>query len=90
LGQYAFAAKPKHPFIKLLIDSIHVNIGQILQQHNVSPNKELYVYTTTGPDFVSKLYMDYLNKPNIKILHNNTRQYFGKYAQHKYFGTWKG
>jgi mannosyltransferase OCH1-like enzyme len=89
LGQYAFAAKPKHPFIKLLIDSIHVNIGQILQQHNVSPNKELYVYSTTGPDFVSKLYMDYLNKPNIKILHNNTRQYFGKYAQHNYFGTWK-
>jgi len=89
LGQYAFGAKAKDPFIKLLVDSIHTNINEIVQKYNSTLNKEIYVYSTTGPDFVSKLYIDYAHQYEVKILHNNTRQYFGKYAQHNYFGTWK-
>jgi len=89
LGQYAFAAKAKDPFIKLLIDNIHMNIGEIIQKYSMVANKEMYVYTTTGPDYVSNLYLQYNDKLNVKILHNNKRQYFGNYAQHKFFGTWK-
>jgi|694.fasta_scaffold01837_8 hypothetical protein len=89
LGQYAFGAKVQNLFIKSLIDHIHINIDKIISLYNISRNKEIYVYTTTGPDFVSKVYLDFINKNSIKILHNNTRQQFGKYAQHKYFGTWK-
>jgi mannosyltransferase OCH1-like enzyme len=87
LGQYAFAAEPKHPFIKLLIDNIHQNVNLYIK--NYTPNSEHYVYLTTGPDFVSNLYMDYPNKSSIQILEYDKRQYFGKYARHNYFGTWK-
>jgi mannosyltransferase OCH1-like enzyme len=87
LGQYAFAAEPRHPFIKLLIDNIHQNVNLYIK--NYTPNSEHYVYLTTGPDFVSNLYMDYPNKSSIQILEYDKRQYFGKYARHNYFGTWK-
>jgi hypothetical protein len=95
LGQYAFGAKPKNPFIKQLVDSIHNNIDDInkvfsiMQGKNGVKNMEFFVYSTTGPDFVSNEYLLYDNKKNVKILDNNTRQFFGKYAQHNYFGTWK-
>jgi len=86
LGQYAFAAEPKNNFIKLLIDNIHDNIDKYV---NIANNSELYVYKTTGPDYVTNLYMDYDDKNAITILHNNKRQYFGDYAKHNYFGSWK-
>lgn len=97
LGQYAFGAKPRNPFIKQLIDSIHRNIDKTvavfsqIQGRNVGMNKntEFFVYSTTGPDFVSNEYMLFSDKKSVKILDNNTRQFFGKYAQHRYFGTWK-
>ena len=87
LGQYAFAAEPKNPFIKSLIDNIHNNINKIIK--TVNHNHEDYVYTTTGPDYVSKIYLEYKDKENIHILDNKKRQYFGDFAQHKYFGSWK-
>jgi len=87
LGQYAFAASPKHPFIKLLIDTIHQNLHKYIR--NYVPNSEDYVYLTTGPDYVTKLYMNYSNKNSVQILNYDKRQYFGKYAKHNYFGTWK-
>uniref|UniRef100_A0A6C0KIH4 Glycosyltransferase n=1 Tax=viral metagenome TaxID=1070528 RepID=A0A6C0KIH4_9ZZZZ len=86
LGQYAFAASPKHPFIKLLIDRIHQNILKYIYNKN---DTELYVYKSTGPDYVTQLYIDYEDKDNILVLHNNKRQYFGDYARHNYFGSWK-
>lgn len=90
LGQYAFGAKPQDPFIKEIIDRIHKDINQTIQLYSLSQNKEIYVYQTTGPDFVSKLYQEYTDKKNVKILHySNTRQHFGKYAKHNFFGTWK-
>jgi mannosyltransferase OCH1-like enzyme len=87
LGQYAFAAKEKHPFIKKLVDNIHKNIDKYLKYANYE--SEDYVYKTTGPDFVTSLYMTYSNKDDIFVVNNGRRQFFGDYAQHQFFGTWK-
>jgi mannosyltransferase OCH1-like enzyme len=87
LGQYAFAASPKHPFIKEIIERIHNNIYNYIK--NVDNKSHDYIYKTTGPDFITEVYMTYKNKNNIKILDVGKRQYFGDYARHLYFGTWK-
>ncbi len=94
LGQYAFGAKPKHPFVKLLIENINKNIDYYIEQEKkIIPNNEndfnLYVYRSTGPDFVTNVYLNYSDKYNIKILHYPKHQYFGEYAKHNYYGTWK-
>lgn len=87
LGQYAFAAAPKHPFIKKIIDTIHANIHKYIRTVNFDSDE--YVYSSTGPDFVTDVYLNYNNKNDITILDNGKRQYFGDYARHHYFGTWK-
>jgi mannosyltransferase OCH1-like enzyme len=87
LGQYAFGAAPGDPFIKLVIDKIHMNINNYI--HYFIPNSDDYVYKTTGPDFITNVYSSYKNKDDIKILHYDKRQCFGKYATHDYVGTWK-
>jgi len=87
LGQYAFAACPKHPFIKTLVDNIHTNVNRYIKMVNF--NSEDYVYKTTGPDYVTDLYIDYEDKDDIFVVNNGRRQYFGDYAKHNYFGTWK-
>ena len=87
LGQYAFAAAPKHPFIKSLIDDIHANINKHIR--NVNLKSEDYVYKSTGPDFVTDMYIKYENQNEVFILNNGKRQRFGDYAKHNYFGTWK-
>lgn len=87
VGQYAFAAEPKNKFIKSLIDGIHKNINRIIR--NVNHNDDNYVYVTTGPDYVTKKYMEYKEKSDVEILNNEKRQQFGDYAEHKYFGSWK-
>ena len=92
LGQYGFAAKPKHEFIKQIIDNIHYNMLNIVKMYNSyisEKNYENYVYSTTGPDYVTNQYIKYANKSNIKILKIKQRQYFGRYARHLYVGSWK-
>jgi len=89
LGQYAFAAVPKHPFIKMLIDTIHRNIDMYIKQYKTTKNREVYVYRTTGPDFVTYLYTQYHAKNQVYILANGKRQMFGDYARHDFFGSWK-
>jgi len=92
LGQYAFGAKPKNDFIKKLCDTIHNNIDRYILEYKVIENiknKEQYVYSSTGPDFVTDVYLDYSNKSNIHILHYPNNQYFGKFAKHNFYGTWK-
>jgi len=79
-GQYAFAAKPKHPFLKLLIDNTTYNVN--------TTNKEYKIYFTTGPDFVTKQFIN--NPQNVKILYNGIKpHYFGDYAKHTFYGSWK-
>ena len=91
LGQYAFGAVPKHPFILFLINDIHANIDNYIDTYNKLTTKknDNYVYSTTGPDFVTKKYLEYTNQQEITILPANQRQYFGEYARHNYKGTWK-
>jgi len=92
LGQYAFGAIPKHPFIKSLIDGIHNNIYNIITSKKTSINHEWYIYYTTGPDYVTQKYLEYNNVSNpITIIHNknNLPQFFGDYAQHLMNGSWK-
>lgn len=87
LGQYSFAAVPHHPFIKILIDTIHVKLNEYIKIVDLKSHN--YVYQTTGPDFVTDLYIKYPNKDEITILDNDKYQHFGDYAKHNYFGTWK-
>jgi mannosyltransferase OCH1-like enzyme len=96
LGQYGFAAKPKNEFIKLLVDTIHINIDEYIRYYNknIVTNKsvalEYYVYATTGPEFVSYIYSIYKKKDFITILeYQNKIQYFGSYALHDHVGSWK-
>ena len=90
VGQYAFGARKNNDFIKLLIDNIHENIDIIIENFN---NSLGYVYSTTGPDYVTNVYINYMsdinNQNKIKILFNKDAQYFGDYAKHNHYGTWK-
>jgi len=87
LGQYGFGCCPKNRFVKLLVDVIHKNVDNYIASYVA--NSEDYVYATTGPDFVTSLYMNYPDKESINILYYDKRQYFGKYAKHNFIGTWK-
>ena len=89
IGQYAFGAIPHHPFIKLLIDTIHTNIDSYIEKYAMQKDEIQYVYSSTGPDFVTNVYIDTPNKESIHILESKNAQYFGKYAKHNYYGTWK-
>ena len=94
LGQYAFGAVKKSRFMKFLIDNIHENIDMIINEFNSKvknniSNFEYFVYKSTGPDYVTKMYSNYFQKKEIFILDYKLRQYFGKYARHRFFGTWK-
>jgi mannosyltransferase OCH1-like enzyme len=86
LGQYAFAAVPKHPFLKLLMDTIHRKLDEYVLN---ADNTELYVYRSTGPDFVTNMYLDEYARDDVFILDNGKRQYFGNYGRHDFFGSWK-
>ena len=95
LGQYAFGAVAKHPFMKVLVDKIHANVKNYARIHkqvkdNNSRNvRHYFVYKTTGPDFVTDCYVAYPDKSQFYILSNGQRQVFGDYAVHKYIGGWK-
>ena len=56
LGQYAFGARRRHPFLKALVDAIHRNA----EVHNKSADfvDNNFVYKATGPDFVTRVWKD--------------------------------
>lgn len=94
LGQYAFGATAKHPFMKLLADKIKQNVDNYIRiagqiKENDKNVVYYFVYKTTGPDFVTDCYVQYPNKEQLYILSNGRRQVFGEYATHKYVGLWK-
>ena len=94
LGQYAFAAVAKHPFMKWLVDKIHRNVQNYIRIYQqVQPNgsnvRHYFVYKTTGPDFVTDCYVEYSDKSQFYILSNGRRQVFGDYGVHKFIGGWK-
>jgi mannosyltransferase OCH1-like enzyme len=90
LGQYAFGASIKNEFIKFIIDGIHDNIDKLIKdsQEKNNFNKEYYIYKSTGPDYVTKRYLDYKDNNKVHILHYY-EQTFGKYAKHNCYGSWK-
>jgi mannosyltransferase OCH1-like enzyme len=94
LGQYAFGCTARHPFMKQLVDEIHGNLEKYINGYNrIKSNgpasMHLYVFKTTGPDFLTDCYVKSDNKQHIYILSNGRRQVFGDYATHNYIGTWK-
>lgn len=86
IGQYAFGCVARHPFFKQAIDKINASIETYI---NTADSSEVYVYRTTGPDFITSLYSKYENKSAIYIVANGKRQMFGDYARHEYSGNWK-
>lgn len=97
LGQYAFGACKNNQFIKFLIDNIHNNIDHIIELYNININninKKNYIYETTGPDYVTEMYLEFIKDNNLKhkihILESKYGQQFGEYARHHFLGTWKG
>jgi mannosyltransferase OCH1-like enzyme len=94
LGQYAFGATAKHPFMMALVEKIKQNLGNYIFVANKMRGADrssihYFVYKTTGPDFVTDCYVQYQNKEQLYILSNGKRQVFGDYATHKYVGLWK-
>lgn len=86
LGQYAFGAEPKNPFMKKLCDTINNNIDNYIKTANSS---HWYVYKSTGPDFVTDCYLNFSDKNSVELLIHKDMQKFGDYAYHNCFGTWK-
>lgn len=89
IGNYAFYAPKKHPFIKKIITNIINKRINILKPNNNDNRK--YVYYTTGPVIVTQSYIDYYFKKDIKIIepYPFKKSYFGNYGKHVKFGTWK-
>ena len=86
LGQYAFACQAKNPFIYKVVEEIHKNVDKYVETMDES---ELYVYITTGPDFITNVYTNYEKKDDIFILDNGREQWFGDYGRHGLLGSWK-
>lgn len=94
LGQYAFGATAKHPFLKFVVDKIRNNVDTYVKVAKQVENEDrehahYFVYKTTGPDFVTDCYNRYDKPEQFFILSNGQRQVFGSYAIHNYAGTWK-
>ncbi len=88
LGQYALASVPRDPFIAKLVNTICDNIDYYNEVYKTNKS-QWYVYGTTGPDYVTHVYLNYPDKQNIHILYHKENQKFGEYAEHNCFGTWK-
>lgn len=96
IGNYAFYAPAKHPFLKHLIDNITQNVIsmddiKIAQNtHTDNPN-EVYVYHTTGPIMVSYSYNNFSDKDSVVLIKPEPFQKdcFGRYGIHCCHGTWK-
>lgn len=89
IGNYAFYAPAKHPFIKKIIDNIYSN--RIPIKLSECPDYRKYVYYTTGPVMVTQSYIDYVSKKHIKIIQTKPfkKSSFGDYGKHIQLGTWK-
>lgn len=90
IGNYAFYAPKKHPFMKKIIDNI-VN-KRIKIPFEKSGNKYMkYVFYTTGPVMVTQSYIDYKSKDHIDIIIKKPfeNSCFGYYGKHILFGSWK-
>jgi hypothetical protein len=97
LGNYAFYAPPKHPFllhiINLIVDPV-ITDDEIAsaQSKHTDPKEHVYVYFTTGPELVTRAYWSYPDRENIMLLEPSgeyQKDCFGNYGRHCSFGSWK-
>jgi len=94
IGNYAFYAPPKHPFIKNIINNIdaqriHDDDIKIAQSENMDPPSQVYVYCTTGPVLVTQTYIDNSNLVELLTPTPMKHNCFGNYGYHLSHGTWK-
>ena len=96
IGQYAFYAPAKHPFLKKIIDNIvkpRIPFSYIIKACEGHSDKEsdVLVYYTTGPILVTQSFLDMDYKINIELLRTQpfTSNKFGKYGVHNCYGTWR-
>lgn len=96
IGNYAFYAPPKHPFLKKIIDNIvnnRMSPEDIQKAKTTNGDSELDVeiYCTTGPIMVTQSYIDMQNKKDIELLKTDPfrPERFGKYARHYCMGSWR-
>lgn len=96
VGNYAFYAPAKHPFIKEIIDNVvnprltDLDIHEVTKTNGDS-DEQVYVYCTTGPVLVTQTYVDSKLKSKIELLRTQPfkNDRFGIYGQHYCHGTWK-
>lgn len=97
LGNYAFYAPPKHPFllhiINLIVDPV-ITDDEIAsaQAKHTDPKEHVYVYFTTGPELVTRAYWSYPDRESIMLLEPSgeyKKDCFGDYGRHCSFGSWK-
>ena len=96
IGNYAFYAPSKHPFIKKIIDNIVDN--RITKNDidkaaltNGDSFRDVEIYCTTGPIMVTQSYIDMENKKSIELLTSRPfrSERFGMFGQHLCYGTWR-
>jgi mannosyltransferase OCH1-like enzyme len=96
IGNYAFYAPPRHPFLKHIIDCIMNPIPEKeienAQDNHSDPREHVYVYFTTGPELVTRAYWSYPNREEIILLEPTgefKKDCFGDYGKHCSYGSWK-
>ena len=96
IGQYAFYAPAKHPFLKKIIDNIvnpRIPFSYIMDASEGHSDKasDVLIYYTTGPILVTQSFLDMDYKLDIELLRTRplTSNKFGKYGVHKCHGTWR-
>jgi mannosyltransferase OCH1-like enzyme len=96
IGNYAFYAPPRHPFLKHIIDCIMNPIPEEeienAQDNHSDPREHVYVYFTTGPELVTRAYWSYPNREKIILLEPTgefKKDCFGDYGKHCSYGSWK-
>jgi mannosyltransferase OCH1-like enzyme len=96
LGQYAFAATPKHPFIKHLINNIKYPPFKQDTWRNFEAQcgRGTKAHFRTAAVLVSQSYISYLSSGSSKItILEPTPQFesarFGNYGKHWAMGSWK-
>ena len=96
IGQYAFYAPAKHPFLKKIIDNIvnpRIPFSYIMDASQGHSDKasDVLVYYTTGPILVTQSFLDMDYKLDIELLRTRppTSNKFGKYGVHNCHGTWR-
>ena len=102
LGQYAFAAAPRHPFLRLLVDNV---LSERIPRSCFPQERNQRVYYSTGPVMVTQSWVDYFatraarrgrggeaqadraGEDGVVLLERKGG--FGAFASHMNLGGWK-